>query len=540
MSIFGKSEAQDDFIDNIEKEFTIRASYVLLLGFSAVIATLGLLTNSASVIIGSMLISPLFWPVLGISLSIVFSDKRLIRKAIYSFGVSILSVLVVSFLLTRLVPISDPSAEIMVRTNPTLMDLFIALAVSVIGVLAIRYKGISQTATGVAISIALLPVLCVVGIGAGFGSWDILKGSVLLFLANAGAIVFVGATLMYFMGIRPKDMEEKKGFKKKYLISFTLLILLAIPLTYHLHVSIKQEKLKKQITNTLEEKMNNIVEGASVRDINILFPPSFSKEKIKVSAIVFLPQNVDIANSEQQTLIESLANTTNDSIDLELSMFNMLSVKQDDDAKQEKLRAEINKIIHREINNIDKNIVINSVYTVFPESQEDDIDISAKVQQIGDKVPLTFDQKQNINKIVEDELNVKTNLTIEFMPATILEEESDDKKLQQKIDNLLEQDIATLSQEGSLISSEISVIEQNNEIQQENSKDDELDKNDDENESEGEGEGQKVVKITAVIFVPDDVVVTSEYKKQVTKHLEEEIDKKINFVLQVVNFTNIE
>jgi hypothetical protein len=229
-----------------------------------------------------------------------------------------------------------------------------------------------------------------------------------------------------------------------------------------------------------------------------------------------------------------LANTDNDSIDLELSMFNMLSVKQDDDAKQEKLRAEINKIIHREINNIDKNIVINSVYTVFPESQEDDIDISAKVQQIGDKVPLTFDQKQNINKIVEDELNVKTNLTIEFMPATILEEESDDKKLQQKIDNLLEQDIATLSQEGSLISSEISVIEQNNEIQQENSKDDELDKNDDENES------QKDVKITAVIFVPDDVMVTSEYKKQVTKHLEEEIDKKINFVLQVVNFTNIE
>jgi uncharacterized hydrophobic protein (TIGR00271 family) len=134
MSIFSKSKAQDDFIDNIEKEFTIRASYILLLVFSAVIATLGLLTNSASVIIGSMLISPLFWPVLGISLSIVFSDKRLIRKAIYSFGVSILSVLIVSFLLTRLVPISDPSAEIMVRKNPTLMDLFIALAVSVIGV----------------------------------------------------------------------------------------------------------------------------------------------------------------------------------------------------------------------------------------------------------------------------------------------------------------------------------------------------------------------------------------------------------------------
>ena len=92
MKIFGKSEAQEEFIDDIEEEFTIRASYILLLGFSAVIATLGLLTNSASVVIGSMLISPLFWPVLGISLSIVLSDRRLIRKAIYSFGVSVASV----------------------------------------------------------------------------------------------------------------------------------------------------------------------------------------------------------------------------------------------------------------------------------------------------------------------------------------------------------------------------------------------------------------------------------------------------------------
>ncbi len=510
---------KNEFIDNIEKEFTIRSSYILLLVFSAVIATLGLLTNSTSVIIGSMLISPLFWPVLGISLSIVFSDRRLIRKALYSFGVSIFTVFAVSFLVTKILPSMEPSQAILVRTNPTLVDLLIALAVSVIGILAIRYKGISQTATGVAISIALLPVLCVVGIGVSLESMSIFKGSLLLFLANAGAIVFVGATVMYFMGIRPKNMAEKEGFKKKYIISFVLLILLAIPLTYHLHVSIKQEKMKKEITNTLTQKVEAMSENASVRDVKVIFPPSFSDEKLKISAIVFLSNAETVSNSDEQEFIEALANLTNDDVNLELSMFNTISIKRDDDAKQEGQRIQIEQVVNEQIHNIDSDIAINSVYTTFPEDDNENVEIFVKVQQIGDKVPLTFDQKQDVNKTIEETLQLSSNLTIEFVPATILEQESDDAKLQQKIENVLEQDVATLSQEASLISATVSAVE--------------YDKND---VAEDE---KKDIKVVAVLFVPEQIEVTQEYKDQLLGHIQEEVDKKVELVLQVVNFKDI-
>ncbi len=399
------------------------------------------------------------------------------------------------------------------------MDLFIALAVSVIGVLAIRYKGISQTATGVAISIALLPVLCVVGIGAGFGSWDILKGSMLLFLANTGAIVFVGATLMYVMGIRPKNTKEKEGFKKKYIISLVLLVLLAIPLTFHLHVSIKQEKLKKQIVNTLEQKMGDIAEGASVRDTKVLFPPSFSKEEIEISAIVFLPQTMSIANSDQQALIDALSKVTDTSIDLELNMFNMLSVKQDNDEKRESQRMRIEQSVNEQIHSIDGDIVINSIYATFPEDDNEEVEVFVKVQQLGDRVPLTFDQKQDINKIIEETLQLSSDLTIEFVPATILEQESDDVKLQQKIENVLEQDIATLSQEVSRISTTISAVE--------------YDKND---VTEDE---KKDIKIVVVLFVPEQVEITQEYKDQLLDHIQEEIDKKVDLTLQIINFKDM-
>ena len=56
--------------------------YMILL--SILTATFGLLINNSAVIIGSMLIAPILYPILSLSLGIVMSDAKLISRAFYT------------------------------------------------------------------------------------------------------------------------------------------------------------------------------------------------------------------------------------------------------------------------------------------------------------------------------------------------------------------------------------------------------------------------------------------------------------------------
>src|SRR5690606_21179451 len=124
--------------------------------------------------------------------------------------------------------------EILSRVNPNLLDLFIALASSVIGIFAVYYPRISSSAAGVAISSALLPPLCVSGIGLANRSIDLFKGSFLLFSSNLAAIVFAGALTLYLLGFKPRREQDQKRFSFGLLISSIFIIALSIPLAIYL------------------------------------------------------------------------------------------------------------------------------------------------------------------------------------------------------------------------------------------------------------------------------------------------------------------
>ncbi len=53
-------------------------SFYVMLGLATAIATLGLLSNSAPVVIGAMIVAPLMQPIVSFSFGIVVADWRLI------------------------------------------------------------------------------------------------------------------------------------------------------------------------------------------------------------------------------------------------------------------------------------------------------------------------------------------------------------------------------------------------------------------------------------------------------------------------------
>ena len=181
------------------------ATYWLGILLSAGIATFGLVENSPAVIIGAMIISPLMGPIMAAGLGLAAGDIYLAMKALIKLIVSIVLAVMLSGFLVWVLPFHSTTNEILERTNPTLLDLGIALLSGIAGSVAVnRVGGGDGTTTlpGVAIAVALMPPLCTVGFGVGIG-WDgsIIGGAALLFLTNLVAIVFSAFLIFLLAGM---------------------------------------------------------------------------------------------------------------------------------------------------------------------------------------------------------------------------------------------------------------------------------------------------------------------------------------------------
>ena len=153
--------------------------FLLLVLLSCSIATFGLITNSVAVIIGAMLIAPLMSPILALSLSSVAGEPRIYRRALLALIEGALLAVALSAILTWITVIlpfgflTELPSEVVSRTRPTIYDLGIALAGGAAAAYALAQPHLSAALPGVAISTALMPPLCTVGIGIALGRSDL-------------------------------------------------------------------------------------------------------------------------------------------------------------------------------------------------------------------------------------------------------------------------------------------------------------------------------------------------------------------------------
>lgn len=210
-------ERKENIYLQIAQSASLRdVTYWLQILFSAGIATLGLVLNSPAVIIGAMLISPLMGPILAAGLALAAGDLVLSARAILNLTLSCAIAIGFAVLLVALLPFREVTAEIAGRTHPNTLDLVIALFSGAIGSIATckEVKGVVTSIPGVAIAVALMPPLCVVGFGLGVAAststqdgMTIARGGGLLFLTNLAAITFT--SMVVFLALH-LDTESVK------------------------------------------------------------------------------------------------------------------------------------------------------------------------------------------------------------------------------------------------------------------------------------------------------------------------------------------
>ncbi len=202
--------------------------YVVLILISAIIASLGLLLNSAAVIIGAMLVAPLIAPLSAFSIGLSTARLDLTRRAGSTIVLGTLLGSLVGVGIGFVVPLETPTAEMMSRVSPTLLDAFVALASGVIAAYATARKDIPAALAGVAIAAALVPPLCTFGLQLAFGNYAWAAGALLLFLTNIICIVVIGTGLFVWLGMRPMNISPQSRRQYISLVIFVLLSFLTV------------------------------------------------------------------------------------------------------------------------------------------------------------------------------------------------------------------------------------------------------------------------------------------------------------------------
>ena len=245
---------KQEVLNELDQASSPGFDYFLLVILSCIVATLGLITNSVAVIIGAMLVAPLMSPIIGLSLASVAGEQRIFRKALLALGEGVLLAVALSTLvswLAGLLPflsLVELPREVMLRTQASPFDLVIALAGGAAATYALARPRLSAALPGVAIATALMPPLCVVGIGISMQRSDVYMGALLLFLTNLVAISFASILVFAFLGFRLSYPNQRwHRIPRSMIISAALVLVVTIPLVVLTLSVVRQAKLQQEV-----------------------------------------------------------------------------------------------------------------------------------------------------------------------------------------------------------------------------------------------------------------------------------------------------
>lgn len=226
--IFGHIRAVSETEKSTAVKKLIEAStpdfdFFFLVILSVLMATFGMLENSAAVVIGSMLIAPVLFPMLSLSASVVMSDYSLIQRA----SVTLLKALILGVAASTVATLffgvgQELTSESLLRTEPTLISIAIAIVAGFAVAYTLVKEKLSETLPGIAVAVALIPPLAVIGIGLANFNWGVVAGASVFLLVNVIGIVFASMLVFSLMNlyvkrdvaVRAADKADKAAEKE--------------------------------------------------------------------------------------------------------------------------------------------------------------------------------------------------------------------------------------------------------------------------------------------------------------------------------------
>lgn len=256
---------RDEVVASISKGVEFRGVNLWVLIFAAMVASLGLNVNSAAVIIGAMLISPIMGPIMGVGLSLGINDFDLLKKSLRNFALMFIVAIVTATAYFFISPLSSNSSELLARTTPTTYDLLIAFFGGLAGMVAqTRQDRTSTVIPGVAIATALMPPLCTAGFGLATGQLRFFLGAFYLFFINSVFIALATYLVVRFLKYEKKVFIDKVRERnvKRMMMAITLVTFIpSVVIGFHMvRVSLFEATADKYVAQVFNFPHTRVIE----------------------------------------------------------------------------------------------------------------------------------------------------------------------------------------------------------------------------------------------------------------------------------------
>lgn len=232
---------------NIKLDSTISFEYIIMNIFATVVVCCGIVQNNTSVVIGGAMLAMLLGPILGVSLSLIKDDDKLLRES-FSEAIGALIVLSISYVFAK---IYNSSGQLLFEnslshyTSPNILDLIIAMIGGAAGtyVTVIKQRGVGMVA--VALSITLVPPLAGCGIYLAQSNFLSASNAFFLFFANFVGIQFASLLILVMFGFySSKHTNETTTVLTRGFISTILIVCLTFILGYNLKKTLESQRFE--------------------------------------------------------------------------------------------------------------------------------------------------------------------------------------------------------------------------------------------------------------------------------------------------------
>lgn len=204
-SVESKERAITDLLENTVPD---RDFYVLVLG-AIILAASGILLDSIPVLIASMIVAPLAYPILSMGLAIAVRDGKLFFRSFSILVMAAVLAIIVGGCFSLFVKSNFALAErTLISFFPNIFfDLLIAVVSGAIAAYGLVRTKVGSAMTGIGIAVSLLPPLVATGIGFFDLASDLATRAGSIFLLNVIGIL-VGS-ISVFVLMRLDRIYEK-------------------------------------------------------------------------------------------------------------------------------------------------------------------------------------------------------------------------------------------------------------------------------------------------------------------------------------------
>jgi len=212
---------REELVQKVTQDTEFDVNFIVLTILSAIVATIGLNSDSVTIVIAAMVIAPLLGPILAFALGTALGDGKLMLRAaktgLLGFAIGFLTAL----MMTLVVDVNLGSQELMDRTTIGPAIVVLALASGAAAALSLT-TGLSSALVGVMVAVALLPPSAASALYFGAGDYGASQKAAILLGLNVVSVLLAAQLVFAWKGVRPRIWHDQGRALKAMSINIVL------------------------------------------------------------------------------------------------------------------------------------------------------------------------------------------------------------------------------------------------------------------------------------------------------------------------------